>query len=168
MVLVCGGVTLELRANYNKMIQIETGFTLQNSLFENEVEYVIGLPSTREFLRTPNQYGFANLNYTPNSNWTINLNYVYTGTMKLVHFGGADNFANDAMVESPSFSEFNTKIAYNFPLEKLKNNIEIYGGVKNIFNAYQNDFDLGKNRDSNYIYGPNAPRTFFVGLRLRG
>jgi outer membrane receptor for ferrienterochelin and colicins len=162
------GVTLELRANYNKMIQIETGFTLQNSLFENEVEYVIGLPSTREFLRTPNQYGFANLNYTPNSNWTINLNYVYTGTMKLVHFGGADNFANDAMVESPSFSEFNTKIAYNFPLEKLKNNIEIYGGVKNIFNAYQNDFDLGKNRDSNYIYGPNAPRTFFVGLRLRG
>ncbi len=162
------GVTLELRANYNKMIQIETGFTLQNSLFENEVEYVIGLPSTREFLRTPNQYGFANLNYTPNSNWTINLNYVYTGKMKLVHFGGADNFANDAMLESPSFSEFNTKIAYNFPLEKLKNNIEIYGGVKNIFNAYQNDFDLGKNRDSNYIYGPNAPRTFFVGLRLRG
>jgi outer membrane receptor for ferrienterochelin and colicins len=162
------GVTLELRANYNKMIQIETGFTLQNSLFENEVEYVIGLPSTREFLRTPNQYGFANLNYTPNSNWTINLNYVYTGKMKLVHFGGADNFANDAMLESPSFSEFNTKIAYNFPVEKLKNNIEIYGGVKNIFNAYQNDFDLGKNRDSNYIYGPNAPRTFFVGLRLRG
>jgi len=88
--------------------------------------------------------------------------------MKLVHFGGADNFVNDAMIESPSFSEFNTKIAYNFPLEKLKSNIEIYGGVKNIFNAYQNDFDLGKNRDSNYIYGPNSPRTFFVGLRLRG
>lgn len=162
------GLTLELRANYNKKIQIETGFTLQNSLFENEVEYVLGLPAIREFLRTPNQYGFANLNYTPNSNWSINLNYVYTGTMKLVHFGGADNFANDAMVESPSFSEFNTKIAYNFPLEKLKTNIEIYGGVKNIFNAYQNDFDLGKNRDSNYIYGPNSPRIFFVGLRLRG
>lgn len=162
------GVTLELRANYNKKLQLETGFTLQNSLFENEVEYVIGLPATREFLRTPNQYGFANLSYTPNSNWSINLNYVYTGRMKLVHFGGADNFSNDAMVESPSFSEFNTKIAYNFPLEKLKTNIEIYGGVKNIFNAYQNDFDLGKNRDSNYIYGPNSPRTFFVGIRLRG
>jgi outer membrane receptor for ferrienterochelin and colicins len=162
------GVTLELRANYNKKIQIETGFTLQNSLFENEVEHVQGLSSTREFLRTPNQYGFANINYTPNSNWNINLNYVYTGSMQLVHFGGADNFSNDAMLESPNFSEFNTKIAYNFPLEKLKNNIEIYGGVKNIFNAYQNDFDIGKNRDSNYIYGPNAPRTFFVGLRLRG
>ena len=162
------GLTLELRANYNKKIQIETGFTLQNSLFENEVEYVIGLPATREFLRTPNQYGFASLNYTPSTNWSINLNYVYTGSMKLVHFGGAENFSSDAMVKSNSFSEVNTKIAYNFPVEKLKNNIEIYGGVKNIFNAYQSDFDLGKNRDSNYIYGPNAPRTFFIGLRLRG
>ena len=162
------GLTLELRANYNKKIQIETGFTLQNSLFENEVEYVIGLPATREFLRTPNQYGFASLNYTPSTNWSINLNYVYTGSMKLVHFGGAENFSSDAMVKSNSFSEVNTKIAYNFPVEKLKNNIEIYGGVKNIFNAYQSDFDLGKNRDSNDIYGPNAPRTFFIGLRLRG
>lgn len=162
------GVTLELRANFNKKIQIETGFTFQNSLFENEVEYVQSLPATKEFLRTPNQYGFANFNFTPNSNWNLNLNYVYTGSMKLSHFGGADNFTTDAMVESPNFSEFNTKIAYNFPLEKLKTNIEIYGGVKNVFNAYQNDFDLGKNRDSNYIYGPNAPRTFFVGIRLRG
>ena len=162
------GVTIELRANYNKKCQLETGFTLQNSLFENEVEYVQGLPAAREFLRTPNQYGFANLNFTPNSNWNINLNYVYTGPMKLAHFGGADNFANDAIVESPHFSEFNGKIAYNFPIKKLKNNIELYGGVKNIFNAYQNDFDQGKNRDSNYIYGPNAPRTFFIGMRLRG
>jgi outer membrane receptor for ferrienterochelin and colicins len=33
-------------------------------------------------------------------------------------------------------------------------------------NAYQRDFDIGKNRDSNYIYGPGAPRTYFIALRL--
>ena len=37
---------------------------------------------------------------------------------------------------------------------------------KNILNAYQNDFDTGKNRDS-YIYGPSVPHTLFAGLRLR-
>lgn len=162
------GVTLELRANYNKKLQIEAGFTLQNSLFENEVEYVQGLPATRDFLRTPNQYGFTNLSFTPNQNWNINLNYVYTGSMKLAHFGGAENFQNDAMVETSAFSEINTKIAYNLPFKKFKNNFEVYGGVKNVFNSYQSDFDIGKNRDSNYIYGPNMPRTFFIGIRLRG
>ena len=25
---------------------------------------------------------------------------------------------------------------------------------------------MGKNRDSNYIYGPAAPRTFFIGLKI--
>ena len=45
--------------------------------------------------------------------------------------------------------------------------IELFGGVKNITNAYQDDFDSGKNRDSNYIYGPAAPRTFYIGLRLK-
>ena len=29
---------------------------------------------------------------------------------------------------------------------------------KNIFNAYQKDFDRGADRDSGYIYGPSLPR----------
>jgi outer membrane receptor for ferrienterochelin and colicins len=36
-----------------------------------------------------------------------------------------------------------------------------------MFNAYQTDFDIGKNRDSNFIYGPAQPRTFFGGIKLR-
>jgi outer membrane receptor for ferrienterochelin and colicins len=40
-------------------------------------------------------------------------------------------------------------------------------GCKNVFNAYQHDFDIGKNRDSNFMYGPAMPRTYFVGIRLR-
>jgi hypothetical tonB-linked outer membrane receptor PG50 len=38
--------------------------------------------------------------------------------------------------------------------------------VKNIFDQYQKDFDKGKDRDADYIYGPQHPRTFFMGLRL--
>ena len=161
------GITLELRANYNKKIQLETGFTLQKSEFENTVEYIQGLTPTKTFLRTPNDYGFANLSITPNKKWNINLNYVYTGKMKLAHFGGAENFPTDKMVETKAFSELNSKVSYTFHLHKFKNDIEIYGGVKNIFNAYQSDFDKGKNRDSNYIYGPNMPRTIFIGIKIK-
>lgn len=161
-----GGFTLELRGNYRKKIQLETGFTLQKSEFENPVSYIQGVEPTRIFLRTPQDYGFANLSITPNPKWNFNLNYVYTGKMQLAHFGGAENFPEDRMVATRAFSEVNSKIAYTFHLHKLENNIEVYGGIKNLFNAYQHDFDLGKNRDSNYIYGPNMPRTFLIGLKV--
>ena len=44
--------------------------------------------------------------------------------------------------------------------------VTISGGVKNIFNSYQDDFEVGPTRDSDYIYGPNAPRTVFLGLKF--
>ncbi|MDH3382189.1 MAG: TonB-dependent receptor [Flavobacteriaceae bacterium] len=44
--------------------------------------------------------------------------------------------------------------------------MEIIGGVKNILNAYQKDFDKTIARDSGYIYGPAQPRTVFVGIKF--
>jgi outer membrane receptor for ferrienterochelin and colicins len=161
------GVTLELRANYNQKAQIETGVTFQKSEYDTPVENIEGLPAKKEFLRTPNQYGFATFTYTPSKKWNFALNAVYTGKMDIVHFAGAPEQKTDQYKVTPSFMEFNARAAYNFPWKITKTNIEVYGGVKNIFNAYQSDFDSGKNRDSNYIYGPGAPRTFYLGLKLR-
>ena len=87
--------------------------------------------------------------------------------MQIAHFGGADNFTTDQMVMTKPFSEVNFKMAYTFHLHRFENDLELYGGLKNLFNAYQNDFDRGKNRDSNYIYGPSMPRAFFVGIKLK-
>jgi outer membrane receptor for ferrienterochelin and colicins len=36
-----------------------------------------------------------------------------------------------------------------------------------MFNAWQQDFDLGKNRDSNFMYGPAQPFSVFFGMRFR-
>jgi outer membrane receptor for ferrienterochelin and colicins len=44
--------------------------------------------------------------------------------------------------------------------------VELSGGVQNIFDSYQDDFETGALRDSDYIYGPNRPRTFFIGLKF--
>jgi outer membrane receptor for ferrienterochelin and colicins len=161
------GITLELRANLQKKIQLETGFTLQQSVYEMPVTYIDGTEPLKEFLRTPDDYGFANLSWTPTPYWNINGNYVYTGRMKVAHFGGAENFPNDELVISPRFSEFNMRISYTIPLKIFESALECYGGVKNIFNAYQEDFDIGKFRDSNYVYGPAMPRSLFVGIKIK-
>lgn len=161
------GATLELRANWKKKIQIEAGFTFQQSLFDTPVEYIQNIVATRNFLRTPNDYGYANLNIQPNESWAFNFNYVYTGSMQLAHFGGAENFPNDALVSVRAFSELNLRLAYTISAKKKLTGLEIYAGIKNILNSYQADFDRGKFRDSNYIYGPAFPRSVFVGIRLQ-
>uniref|UniRef100_UPI004049794E TonB-dependent receptor n=1 Tax=Flavobacterium sp. TaxID=239 RepID=UPI004049794E len=159
------GGTLELRMNYAQKLQIEAGFTLQTSEFDDPVQYIDGLEGIREFTRTPNQYGFATLTYNPNTRINFNLNYVYTGSMKVPHFAGAPNQLVDEIITANSFSELSTKLGYKIPLKAMESNLEVYAGVKNIFDAYQDEFDLGKNRDSNFVYGPSLPRSFFVGIK---
>ncbi len=161
------GITLELRANYNRKIQWESGFTLQSSAFDDPVEYIEGLAGIREFTRTPNEYGYAILTFSPTEKFNTTLNYVYTGTMQIPHFAGAPNQTVDELITSDAFSEISTKIGYTLTLENMGTKLELYGGVKNILNAYQDDFDIGKNRDSNYIYGPGQPRTYFIGIKLK-
>lgn len=160
------GITLELRGNYNKKVQLESGFTFQTAQFDQPVQYLDNTAPTKNFLRTPNQYGFANLTMNFSKRLKMNLNYVFTGSMKLTHFAGATNQTSDEFVKTKSFSEVNSKIGYTIPSKKYDMNFEIYGGLKNIFNQYQSDFDSGKNRDSNYVYGPAFPRTLFFGLKI--
>jgi len=160
------GTTIELRANYNRKLQLETGFTIQTSEFDNAVEYIEGVEGIKEFIRTPNEYGFATLTFTPNKKINANINYVYTGSMKVPHFAGAPNQEVDEIISTQAFSELSAKFGYTIGIEKFSSNIELYAGVKNLFNAYQDQFDIGKNRDSNFVYGPAQPRTFYVGVKL--
>ena len=161
------GGNLEFRANYNKKIQLETGFTYQESKYVEAVKIIDELPAVKKFMRTPNLYGFTILTLTPFKSFNATFNSVYTGKMDVAHFAGAPNQIEDEIITTEDFVELNTKISYNIDLKKLDSNIEFFGGVKNILNAYQSNFDIGKNRDSNFIYGPNMPRTFFVGIKLK-
>ena len=160
------GMTVELRANYKKKIELETGFNIQSSRYDRAVEVIEGFPATREFLRTPNQYGFATLNFMPNEKFKSSLNYVYTGPMKLLHLAGAPEQSIDGVLTSKSFSEIGFRTSYSFVLKNTGPKLEVFGGIKNILDAYQTDFDSGKNRDSNYVYGPATPRTYFLGIKI--
>jgi outer membrane receptor for ferrienterochelin and colicins len=161
------GLTLEARANFDYVVELEAGFTLQSSLFNDPVENIDGLPSLREFLRTPNDYGYATLTYTPTKRLNASANLIYTGKMDITHFAGEDTGqAVDEYDITPRFAELSLRAGYTIDLPTLSTALELYGGVKNVTNSYQDDFDIGKNRDSNYIYGPAAPRTVFVGLKI--
>ncbi len=161
------GVTIELRGNYNRKIQLEAGMTLQKSLYDEPVDYIEGLESKREFLRSPNEYAYLTLSFTPGKRFNASISGIYTGPMQLVHFAGAPEQTVDEYKISPDFTELNVKLGYTFIFEPVDSGIEIFGGIKNITNAYQNDFDTGKNRDSNYIYSQGAPRTLYIGLKLK-
>jgi len=161
------GISLELRANYDKKLQVETGFTVQSSKYDEKVSYIDGLEGLYDFARTPSDYGFATLSYTPNNKINASLDYIYTGKMKVPHAAGAPNQFLDEVIISRRFSELSVKLGYIVPVSKMQSKIEFYTGVKNIFNAYQSNFDIGKNRDSNFVFGPSLPRTIYVGIKLK-
>ena len=161
------GISLELRANYDKKLQVETGFTVQSSKYDEKVSYIDGLEGLYDFARTPSVYGFATLSYTPNNKINASLDYIYTGKMKVPHAAGAPNQFLDEVIISRRFSELSVKLGYIVPVSKMQSKIEFYTGVKNIFNAYQSNFDIGKNRDSNFVFGPSLPRTIYVGIKLK-
>lgn len=161
------GLTLELRGNYNGKIQLEAGFTLQRSRYDDPIAISENLEATKKYLRTPERYGYYTLTVTPTRRFTASLSGVYTGPMLIMHAGGAPENPEDTYVKTRSFFDNNIKVSYLFEFEKLNFGIEVYAGVKNIFNAYQSDFDTGKNRDSNYIYGPGLPRSYFFGVTIK-
>mgnify|MGYP006073982385 FL=1 len=160
------GMTLELRANYNTKIQIESGLTLQKSEYDNEIAYIDELPGIKEFIRTPNFYGYGILTLFPNSKLNGVVNYIHTGKMKIPHFAGAPNQLIDEIETTNSFNEISVKMNYTISVKKIKTKLNFYAGIKNITNSYQTRFDIGKNRDSNYVFGPSQPRTFYVGIKL--
>ena len=160
------GFNLELRANYDQIVQVEAGFTLQTSRYDSAVNYAEELDSRREFLRTPNRYGYALLTLLPKGSWTSSLNLVYTGRMTLVHLSGSPEQSTNEFIQTDSFFDLNLKTGYTFSLPSTGHNLELFAGIRNMTNAYQNDFDTGKNRDSNYVYGPGLPRTIYMGIKL--
>ena len=165
---VVKGVTFEARANYNKKAQLEAGYTVQSSKFNEAITHFDEIPEgKREFMRSPNQYGYAILTVTPTESFSTSLSGIYTGSMLLAKFSPNEDWAPNEYRKSPKFGELNLKMAYTLPVNSVDTDVELFGGIKNITNYFQSDSDNYKNRDSDYMYGPAQPRTFYLGIRLK-
>nr|WP_321353506.1 TonB-dependent receptor [uncultured Draconibacterium sp.] len=155
------GINIELNASPSQKFQLQSGFTIQNSEFEEEQEF-----GEKRFFRTPNTYGYLSANISPTPVFDIALTGNYTGKMLVPYFG--PEIANPEvgeLRESDSFFDTGVKLCYHFRLSDYMK-VELNGGVKNIFNSYQEDFDTGIDRDPAYVYGPLSPRTIYFGIKI--
>lgn len=160
------GVNLEGKVAYSKLLTFQLGYTYQQSRYIEPFQWSENTdiaPQTKMF-RSPDHYGYFISDINPFRGFSINVNGKLTGPMLVQHFAGV--IPADREVTTPWFFDMGVKVGYKIPLYRLYT-LEVNAGVKNVFNAYQNDFDSGVKRDAGYIYGPAIPRTFFVGLNLK-
>lgn len=157
------GINLEGRAIFTSSFQLQAGVTLQQSHYKNPEQWSEdeSVKAETKMFRTPNTYGYLTATVNPMKDLKASLSGTYTGTMLVQHAAGS-GVAQDVAVTTPDFFDLNLKLAYDIAVVDGVN-FQLNGGIQNIFDAYQSDFDKGKDRDSGYIYGPSMPRSFFIG-----
>lgn len=138
----------------------KAGFTVQNSKYEEAQEF-----DEKRFFRTPEDYGYLTLDWQASKNFGFSATSNYTGKMLVPYFGlQIPNPEDGELRETESFFDLGLKARYNIKLNGAI--LQLFTGVKNIFNSYQSDFDSGIDRDPGYIYGPMNPRTIYFGLKI--
>lgn len=159
------GVNFEAKAALDANNSLQVGYTYQRSTYRTPVAWSENetIPAERTMLRSPDHYGYVGLNARPVRNFDISLYGTFTGPMLVPHYMPDSN--DDVLKRTPSFFDLSVKLAYDI---RLSNSItlQVNCGVKNVFDAFQNDVDFGALKDSGYIYGPASPRMFFIGAKF--
>lgn len=165
------GVNFEFGVSPSKKWLFQVGGTVQRSEYQDdqilfdsdgsnpgEMDILIS-----EFVRNPNFYGYLNTNWTPNETYNISITGTYTGPMIVPLVVSETGFLR--LNESRAFFDLNINAETHLDVSD-DFQLTLNAGVKNMFNSFQDDFETGPMRDSDYVYGPALPRTFFVGLTI--
>ncbi len=160
------GLNIEGKAMFTRWFSLQAGFTIQKSLYDEAIAWNDEVPEQKykKMMRSPNRYGYFTATFTPVKRFTASITGNYTGSMFIGHAAGS-GVEEPKAVDTPDFMELNMKLAYDIPVSKYLT-LQVNGGIQNIANSYQKDFDKGWNRDSNYIYGPSLPRSYYVGVKI--
>jgi len=165
------GTNIEFSVSPSAALMFQAGATIQRSIYKEDqllFEADGSVPGEDDvilddFIRSPNVYGFLNTNWAINEAFNLDVTGSYTGSMIAPRVVSDSGFID--LVDTEAFFDMTTKLTYHFdPIENF--HVELSGGVQNLFDSYQDDFDRGPLRDSDYIYGPNRPRTYFIGLKF--
>lgn len=154
------GINVEVNVIPNKEVSIKGGFTLQSSQYDGIQQF-----NEKQFLRTPDQYGYIAVDWDWSKKFGFSASGNYTGSMLVPYFGLESPDPGMGMLKkSDTFLDLGFKLRYTIKLNGAS--LQCFAGVKNIFNNYQDDFDRGVNRDPGYIYGPVNPRTLYAGFKI--
>jgi outer membrane receptor for ferrienterochelin and colicins len=155
------GINVEAKSGVTGIFDIQLGYTYQQSRYKEPEQWSEQLAPQKRMFRTPDSYGYFVSNVNLSHDLKASLFGNYTGTMTVKHtLDGAD-----MEKITPDFFDMGMKLSYHFHLGKASE-LELNGGIKNIFNSFQRDMDYGQGKDSAYIYGPATPRLFFMGVKF--
>lgn len=164
------GFNFEAGYSPSSQFSFQFGGTAQQSsyeetqvLFEPEGGAGEEVVAVDEFVRNPNFYGYFTTFYNFTNTFRLDLTGTYTGSMIVPRVVSETGFLD--LIDSDPFFDVNLKASYQF---RVSNDfqLELSGGMKNIFNSYQPVFDSGPERDSDFIYGPMAPRSVFISVTI--
>lgn len=160
------GINIEGKAMLSSKLQVQAGITLQKSRYKEAEKWSDDpdVPAEKRMFRSPDSYGYLTGTYNPIKQLSASLTGTYTGKMLVQHMKGSGTDWDIAVI-TPVFFDMNLKVGYDFKIFNAVN-LQVNGGIQNLFNAYQRDFDTGANRDSGYVYGPSLPRSLFAGIKL--
>lgn len=162
---VVGG-EFDIKAS-TKSLEFSLGFSMQKSEFDESQEVLEDDGSgnaiiEKEMLRAPEFSGNASLIYDIHY-FKFSTDLVIYGPMKTLHETPTDG-SDARIVTTPYFYEWGVRAAFEF-YHSGKSSWEVFAGVKNILDEYQDDLDRGYGRDAGYVYGPALPRTYYVGIK---
>lgn len=141
-------------------VTVTGGITLQEALYDEEVEFFEGVFSDR-IMRTPDIYGNLKLDWEVSPSLDILLAASYTGEMEVPH----DTEQPVINTVDPMLT-MDADVNWNIQGGFLDNALTVKAGVKNITDEFQEDLDQGAERDAGYVYGPSTPRMFTLGLEV--
>lgn len=160
-----GGVNVEARAVARRW-SLSAGVTWQQSRYKQPEAWSEdpSVAPMRKMFRTPDVYGYLTGEVTLLPKLRVLASGTLTGPMPVQHLAGSGTPV-DCVVHTPAYFDMGLRVAYEIPVFSTAC-LDLSAGVTNLFNAYQNDFDIGADRDSGYIYGPMQPRSLTVTARL--
>ncbi len=160
------GLNIEAKAFFSNHFDVQAGVTLQRSRYKQPEAWSDNpdVPAEKRMFRTPDLYGYLTANWEITHKLRAVITGTYTGPMLVQHLVGSGTDV-DLAVRTRSFFDAGVRLTYSFKIFN-RVSLDVNAGVSNIFNSYQNDFDIGPGRDSGYIYGPALPRCVSAGVSI--
>lgn len=140
-------------------LALRAGGTFQTALYD-QPEPIF---ASRPYLRTPNRYGYAGVDFSLPLRLELLNSFEFTGSMLVPHYAGF--IPQDRLERSSAFHVWNFVLSRTWDLGPSdKKKVRLYLRGNNVLDSFQKDFDQGPERDSTFIYGPLTPRGLLAGL----
>lgn len=150
------GVNIETEwVNANWALQ--AGWTFQQAQYGEAREWYPN-ESTNRILRAPNSYGYAIFGYIPNDKWRFDISGTFTGSMI------TPNERTQRLEATPFFADVNASVQRTWRIKNTRLTME--AGVYNLLDQYQEDIEVGWERDASYFYGPIRPFSAYLSFTI--